>query len=35
MFRQIKESAKETIKNSTINSVKRLLKAASEFKSSS
>ena len=32
IFRQIKESTKEITKKSTINSVKRLLKSASEFK---
>ena len=32
IFRHIKESTKEINKKSTINSVKKLLKAASEFK---
>ena len=32
IFRQVKESIKEITKKSTINSVKRLLKSASEFK---
>ena len=34
IFRHIKESTKQLTKKSTINSVKRLLKAASEFKNS-